>query len=108
MIEPIVLGALGVVVAIIGYFLDREIKSNVEKHEMHFKHAADEARHETNRDREAVQSMLRNHGDNLRRHEDQDDQRFERAEAKNVERFNRFESKLDAILIQLMKNASSE
>lgn len=108
MIETVVLSGLGVVVAIIGYFLDREIKSNAEKHEMHFRHATDDARHETNRDREAVQSMLKAHRDNLRRHEDEDDRRFETAEARNEERFRRFEGKLDAILIQLMKNASSE
>lgn len=108
MIESIVLWALGVVVLIIGYFLAREIRNNEEKHGMHFKHAADDTRHETNRDREVVQSMLKTHGENLRRHEDQDDQRFERSETRNEERFRRFESKLDAILIQLMKNASSE
>lgn len=74
------LAVLGLMVAILGWFLKREIESNRVKHEKHFDHAVNLNMHENDREREAKTLEMMALSQRLNRHEDVDDKRFARLE----------------------------
>lgn len=71
---------LGLMVAIIGWFLQREMDGNRVKHEKHFEHATNMEMHETDRERDAHKLERMAVSDELIRHGEQDDRRFARVE----------------------------
>lgn len=82
---------LFLLIAVVGFFLEREIRSNGKKHEQHFHHAMDLNLHETERERVALKEERRlvaaeviRHGElvaaELVRHGEADDKRFTRIE----------------------------
>lgn len=108
MFQELALVIMGFMITIIGYFLNREIDGNAVKHAAHFIHANDDTKHQTERDRVTLRDTMHNTSEALLRHEQKDEDRFDSQERKNEVRFERFEKKLDTIIIQLLKNASDE
>jgi len=71
---------LGLLIAILGWFLKREMDSNREKHERHFAHSSDMSLHETDRERDAHKLDRMALAEQIIRHGEQDDRRFARVE----------------------------
>lgn len=78
----VILAIFGWLFAVVGYFFQRKIASDREMHQKHFDHAADLELHQTERDRISIRDTLRLSADELLRHTQQDDRRFERMDSK--------------------------
>lgn len=67
---------------VIGYLLQSKFQDDSVKHQKHFDHAADMDLHQTERDRVSLRDTLRLSSDELLRHTQQDDKRFDKIDSK--------------------------
>lgn len=77
-----ILSAFSGLFLVVGHFLKTQMDGNSIKHQKHFEHAANMSLHETDRDRAAMERDRQAIAQELIRHTEMDDKRFDRLDAK--------------------------